>query len=283
MVVAGSFSFSGVAAYMYAARHRIPFGLWNGDVAHQLHNRSYPALRTREREWLARKADFGIAYGWLAARYLSDLAPRLPSVIGRNTSVVHVTERRATDRRNGVALVAVADLSVPEKGFETVVDALRLLPDSSYRLQVIGNPPRDGALARAAGRDERITFLGPLPHDDVRRAYEQSDLFVFPSRMDIFGLALLEAMAAGLPAISSSVPGSVADLVVPQRNCLMADARDPRSWADAVVALAEAPALRASVGAAAQTTVRRRWTMAHAVEGTMAGFRLGALHAGSAA
>ncbi len=278
MVVAGSFSFSGVAAYRHAARHRVPFGLWSGDVAHQLHNRSYPVLRTHQREWLARKADFGIAYGSLAARYLSDLAPGLPSVIARNTSVVDVGER-AEQRESGLEILAVADGAVPEKGLETALAAMDLLKDPSLRLSVIGTPPPKALLEPFVAAKGRTVFLGPLAHDEVMAAYARSDAFVFPSRMDIFGLALLEAMAAGVPPISSPIPGSVADLVTPGRNCLIAPARDARGWADAIVALAEAPALRASVGAAAQTTVRRRWTMAHGIEGMMAGFRLGALRA----
>ena len=279
MVVSGGFSFASIAARRHAARSRIPFGLWSGDVAHQLHNRSYPAVRTRQREWLARKADFGIAYGWLAARYLTDLAPGLPTVIARNTSVAGAADHPAGGSGDGLDLLAVADLSVPEKGLETVLEAMALVPDPGVRLNVIGPQPPEH-LGRLAARDERIAFLGPRSHSEATAAFARSDAFVFPSRMDIFGLALLEAMAAGLPAISSPVPGSVADLAVPGRNCLMAAARDPRSWAEAIEALAGSPGLRASVGAAAQSTVRRRWTMAHGVEGMMAGLRLGALRAG---
>ena len=108
-------------------------------------------------------------------------------------------------------------------------------------------------------------------------------MFVFPSRVDIFGLALVEAMAAGLPSIACSIPGAVADLVRPGQNCLVAGPTDPRWWADCITAMMESRELRASIGAAAQTTIRRRWTMTHAVEGMMAGFRLGALRAGSGA
>jgi len=277
LVLAGSYSFDGVAAAVYARRHRVPFGLWSGEVAHQMHNRSYPALRRREREWLARGSQFGVAYGWLAARYLQDLAPGLPVVIGRNTSVIDVPERSRTPDE-GIDLLTVADLRVPEKGFETVVEALRLLPGRPLRLRVIGNRP-PAALARAAAQDARITFRGPQPHDRVQAAYGESDVFVFPSRMDVFGLALAEAMAAGLATVASPIPGAVADLAVPGRNCLIAGARNAHEWADAIAALADGSALRESIGTAAQATIRRRWTMKHAIEGMMSGFRLGALTA----
>ena len=277
ILVGGSFSFAGIAACAYARRKRIPFGLWSGDVAHQQHNRSFPALRRRQRAWLARRADFGIGYGWLATCYLNDLAPGLPSVIARNTSVLNTGEPRRALDADPLKLLAVADLTVPEKGFEVVVEAMRLLRDQPYELRVIGNPPRDTELRRAVVQDPRIDVLGPLPHEQVRTAFAENDVFVFPSRMDIFGLALPEAMAAGLPVVSSKIPGSVSDLVVGGRNALIAEARDPSSWARAVGELRSSPALRDLLGESARSTIRRRWTMAHAVEGTLAGFRLGAL------
>ena len=279
IVVGGSFSFTGIAAHAYARRKRVPFGLWSGDVAQQQHNRSFPVLRRRQRAWLARRADFGIGYGWLAVRYLNDLAPRLPCVIARNTSVQSATDPRRAVDEDGLKLLAVADLTVPEKGFEIVVEAMRLLEGQPYELRVIGNPPRDTALRRAIAQDDRIDVLGPRPHEQVRAAFAENDVFVFPSRMDIFGLALPEAMAAGMPAVSSTIPGCVSDLVVGRSNALIAEARDPRSWAQAIDELQASRVLRDSIGGSARSTIRRRWTMAHGVEGMLAGFRLGALRA----
>lgn len=282
LILCGSFSFVGVSAQAYASRRHVPFGLWSGETAAQAGKRSYPALRAPQRRWLARRADFGVAYGSAAASYLTGLAPSLPVVIGRNTSVQKVDPRSIRDRGDALELVTVADLSVPGKGLEVVADALAQVKSDACRLRVVGTPPPpDGPLARAAARDPRIEFLGPLPHGEVEALLHTSDVFVFPSRVDIFGLALVEAMAAGLPSIASSVPGAVADLVSPGQNCFVAGPTDPRAWADAIMAMMESRELRTSVGAAAQATIRRRWTMPHAVEGMMAGFRLGALRAGS--
>jgi len=278
ILLCGSFSFAGLAAQAYATRHRLPFGLWNGETAAQSSKRSYPALRARQRRWLARRADFGVAYGSVAARYLSGLAPGLPVAIGRNTSVVEVCDASSRERGPVFELVTIADLSVPGKGLEVVVDGLQHVKSGACRLRVVGTPPPpESPLARAAARDPRIEFLGPLPHTAVRSVLENSDVFVFPSVVDVFGLALVEAMAAGLPSIASNVPGAVPDLISPERNGLVVGPTDPRSWADAIMAMMESQKLRASLGAAAQMTIRRRWTMAHSVEGMMASFRLGAL------
>jgi glycosyltransferase involved in cell wall biosynthesis len=283
MVLCGSFAVAGIAAQAFSSRRGVPFGLWSGEIAAQAGKRSYPALRARQRRWLARRADFGVAYGSAAARYLADLSPGLPVVLGRNTSVTDVPGSRPHRQTRALELLTVADLSVPGKGLDVVVDALARVQSAACRLRVVGTPPAPGGpLARAAARDARIEFLGPRPHSEVGELLASSDVFVFPSRVDIFGLALVEAMAAGLPAITSGVPGVVADLARAGRNCLVA-ADDADSWAGAIVSLTESSDLRASMGAAAQDTVRRRWTMAHAVEGMTAGLRLGALRAGGRA
>ena len=76
--------------------------------------------------------------------------------------------------------------------------------------------------ARAFGeRTTRVRFLGPLPHAEVMTAYRNSDVFLFPSRVDPFGLALVEAMASELAAIVSPAAGAVADLAVSGHNCLV--------------------------------------------------------------
>jgi glycosyltransferase involved in cell wall biosynthesis len=162
-----------------------------------------------------------------------------------------------------------------------VLDALELEPDLPCRLTVVGGG-EGGPLAEKAARDPRIRLAGALPPAEVRRAYEKSHGFVFPSRVDVFGLALVEAMAAGLPAAVSDLPGATADLGRSAHNCLGVPAHEPGAWARALKRLVEDRALRVRLGGAARLTIRRRWTMEHAVDAMVAGLRLGALQAAGA-
>jgi glycosyltransferase involved in cell wall biosynthesis len=277
IILAAGFSpFSTVEAALYAQRRQVPFGIWSGEIPALAPEGRRWALRRAERRWLARRASFGVAYGSLAARYLRSLAPRLPVVIGRNTSVVEVTKPRREDDSEAIELVAVADLSVPGKGIETVVDALELSLELPCRLTVIGGRPGRGSTLEGAARDDRVRFLGPLPHDDVMATYQRSDVFLFPSRVDPFGLALVEAMASELAVIVSPAPGAVADLAVSGHNCLVAEEHTPRSWADRIGVLVADDRLRHSIARHAHQTIDRRWTIAHAVEAMTAGLRLGA-------
>ena len=100
-----------------------------------------------------------------------------------------------------------------------------------------------------------------------------ADIFLFPSRYDVFGLAVVEAMGAGLATVVSSLPGAVDDLCVSETNCLVVDG-GPDDWATAIGRLVEDAELRTRIGKAAAATIRDRWTLEHAASAMLAGFRL---------
>jgi glycosyltransferase involved in cell wall biosynthesis len=278
IVVAPGFSpLVAIPACRYSRRRRIPFGLWSGEIPATAARRS--RLNRLPRGWLARRATFGISYGSLAESYLRRLAPDLPVVHGRNTSVTALPKPAREPRPSTVELLAVADLALPGKGVEVLLEAMRLISDLPCRLTVIGGTGRRGSLGERAGGDGRVRFVGALPVDQVRAAYEASHVFLFPSRVDVFGLALVEAMASGLATVVSQFPGAVADLGVSGHNCLVVRDRTPASWAGPLRRLVTDHELRLRLGDAARRTIERRWTMSHAVEATLAGLRLGALSA----
>jgi UDP-glucose:(heptosyl)LPS alpha-1,3-glucosyltransferase len=78
-----------------------------------------------------------------------------------------------------------------------------------------GNSGPYRKMAESLGIDDRIVFAGVT--DEIETYYLASDIFVMPSRMDTFGLVVLEAMAAGLPVVISSTVGA-ADIVVHGEN-----------------------------------------------------------------
>lgn len=105
-------------------------------------------------------------------------------------------------------LIYVGRLS-QEKQIEHIRPALEKIPNC--RLVLVGDGPARPALERYfAGLP--VTFMGYLCGERLSHAYASADIFVFPSRLETFGLVVIEAMAAGLPVVASRV-GGVTDIV----------------------------------------------------------------------
>jgi glycosyltransferase involved in cell wall biosynthesis len=257
-------------ALPWARRKRIPVGVWDGDIPGMAPS-SGVKLRLR-REILAR-ASFAIAYGSSAAAQLRSMYGG-PLVIGRNTSPSG-PPAGVPGGDGPVRLVTVGDLAGERKGIDIVVDALRLRPQLDCRLTIVGGGSSEAELRARTGGDERITFTGALPRAEVEHHYAASDVFLFPSRRDVFGLALVEGMGAGLASLTTAAPGVAADLAVDGVTCSVVDGHEPARWAEKIEAIAGDAERRRALAAAAADTVSGRWTVEHAADAMLAGLRLG--------
>jgi glycosyltransferase involved in cell wall biosynthesis len=271
LVLAGGFGASSIAAVAYALVHRRPFGLWSGELSWLAASGS--RLRHLERRALAARTDFAIAYGFHAREYLRSLAPTLPAVYGRNAVPIGEPPP-APGPGQTVEVLAVGRLAA-DKRLDVAIDAARELQGLPMRLTVIGTGPLSDTLRQRVAGLDNVRFLGAIPSDEILGYHRAADLFVFPSATEPFGLALVEAMGSGVAAVASATAGAVGDLSVNRVNSLVVDGHDPRSWAAALREAIEDAQLRSSLGAAAQQTVRGRWTLTHSAEAMMAGLRLG--------
>jgi glycosyltransferase involved in cell wall biosynthesis len=148
----------------------------------------------------------------------------------------------------------------PRKGSLELMDALakvRALVSPPPVLAVVGGHSfqdyqayRERVLDRAAalglGVGEALVLLGTVPDDELPRWYHAADAFVFPSLKEGWGLALLEALAAGLATVASDIP--VFREFLSERDALLVPAGDPGALADAMVRLAADPELRSRLG-----------------------------------
>jgi len=122
---------------------------------------------------------------------------------------IELTPYMAIEPRAGPAFGALGRL-VPEKGFDVLIRAFGRLgrENRDARLAIGGAGPARPALeqlAHAEGLSDRMEFAGFVR--DVPAFLAGINVFVLPSRWEAFGIALLEAMAAGLPCIASRVGG----------------------------------------------------------------------------
>ena len=117
-------------------------------------------------------------------------------------------EQMSDGNPDDTLLLYVGRLS-DEKQIEHIRPILERLPDT--RLALVGDGPARPALERQFA-SLPATFMGYLRGTRLSQAYASADIFVFPSRLETFGLVVIEALAAGLPVVAARV-GGVGDMV----------------------------------------------------------------------
>jgi glycosyltransferase involved in cell wall biosynthesis len=149
----------------------------------------------------------------------------------------------------------------PVKNLATLIDAIgQVAGRRRAGLLVIGDGPERQALetiARESAVPAATRFLGH--RDDAREWLAACDVYANSSVSEGVSLTILEAMAAGLPVVATAVGGTPE--VVDESCGRLVPPRSARAMADAIMALAESPALRRDLGRAARARVEDRFTI----------------------
>jgi len=170
-------------------------------------------------------------------------------------------------------LLAVGGIE-PRKGSDTLMAALSLLVKErspapvlavigghsfqdhrAYRERVLGELD---SLGLVLGSD--VVEIGTVPESEMAAWYAAADVLAFPSVKEGFGLAALEAMAAGLPVVASDLP-VFREWMVPGRDALLTPLGDPAALAAALAAVLDVAALRERLRTAGlRVADRHTWT-----------------------
>jgi rhamnosyl/mannosyltransferase len=152
---------------------------------------------------------------------------------------------------------------VAYKGLDILLRALERVPE--LRLDIVGagpEAPRLRTLAQALAITDRVRWYGEYPDEDLPRRMADADFLVLPSVTveEMFGLVVLEAMAAGRPVITTALPSAVREVNVPGVTGLEVPLRDVQALANALEALSHDPARRRTMGEAGRRRVQERFT-----------------------
>ena len=215
-----------------------------------------------------------------AARLREEYVPSRKIVVIPNGIDLPAIPARAP-RMDAPVITTVANLR-PGKGHDVLLEAaatvLRRFPRA--RFQLVGDGPMRPALqqrAAALGLGDRVEFLGH--RDDVADLLRASDAFAFPSLMEAFPNAVMEAMALGLPVVATNV-GGIPELIADRRNGVLVSAGDAPALAHGVLELLEHPEVAVALGRTARDTIGTGYSferMTQAFEGLYESLRHGRL------
>lgn len=207
-------------AFVALSRSGSPFAVYTEAPEPSL--RRGPArrlLRYSLGRWVARRASGIFAISHFAEEYYRGLGFREETIypFGYFRSHAVGSARPEPVGGDGMCEVLFVGQLTHRKGVDLLIEALRPLVATvpGLRLSLIGDgPDRSGlrTLAEEAGLGDHVRFEGVLPHRRILERLETADLLVLPSRWDGWGLVVNEALAAGVPVISSDRCGA-SDLI----------------------------------------------------------------------
>ena len=271
---------------MLPSARRLPWVVhWHADIPHnsrhsglrvgyRLYRPWEQALLRRARAVIATSPDYAESSAALAPwRSKIHVVPLGVSDVSAEQSAKSILWPAAPLR-----LLAVGRLSY-FKGFDVLLRALAEVPEASLVLVGDGECGNDlRRLAKTLNIESRVNFAGRIDmtadgNASLAAAYASADIFCLPSteRAESFGIVLVEAMRAGLPVISSAIPGSGVNYVVRSGETgLMVASDDSPSLAAAIRCLRDDIELRRKLGAAGRRRFAEEFTLDASVNRTLA-------------
>ncbi len=163
-------------------------------------------------------------------------------------------------------LLSVAMMRDDQKllSYRVLAEALTRLSSETWQLIVAGaGPARDDVRAAFAPLGDRVRWAGAVAPVTLRTLYRAADLYLWPSIKEAWGMALLEAQAAGCPAVAGR-SGGVPTIVAEGETALLAEEGDADAFADAIATLLADPQRRRAMGEAAMARAAEKHDIAAA-------------------
>jgi glycosyltransferase involved in cell wall biosynthesis len=182
------------------------------------------------------------------------------SVLPNGVDLNQSTEKRTAtseDGESGKPVLLFVGRIMASKGVDDLLEAFGHL-DHDCKLVIVG-PIRDEHYRdKIDGLGKDVEYRGYVDQQTLNHLYRDADLFVFPTRSDVFPLVTLEAMAAGTPVVSTTVGGLPEQ--VPETAGLLVPPKQPQEFAEAVDELLSDETRRAEMGVKGRELVREKYS-----------------------
>lgn len=135
-------------------------------------------------------------------------------------------------------------------GIKAVNELIRQHPDSFIEYRIIGEGPLKRQLEELVselGIKKNVHFLGSMNYRDVIKSYQEAHLFLLPSTAEMLPVVLMEAMASGLPTVTTSV-GAISEIVIDGVSGFLVPAKEVQAMTDRLHFLIEKPEIWMTMG-----------------------------------
>jgi glycosyltransferase involved in cell wall biosynthesis len=233
-----------------ARRAGTPLVVWSGSTAGE------PSWRRTLAGWpvrrLVRSADAWLAYGTRAKAYLESLGADGGRVFcAYNTVETEAFAEKSRDAAGRLEAIKEAygvksrfvvlycGQLIERKGLGDLIPAFARFAEGrdDVALLVAGSGPREEAFRKLASREgagDRVVFSGFVPREDLPGVYAAADLMALPSREEVWGLVINEALACGVPVLTTENVGASEDLIEEGVNGYVVPAGAPAAITEAL-------------------------------------------------
>lgn len=259
LIIVSGFSPATMKVYFRKLIKGTPYIIWNGSIPKAGDNQF--SLRKLQRKLLCKQASAFVSYGHLAAKYLVNSGASPDSVFVATNTVDTSFFSRETElcrlryEKTPVsdAIFLVLGYLVPRKQIHHLLECVRIvaLRRDDFRVAVLGDGISKESLAEKVkefGLEKIVTFYGFVQKKDLPDWFARSRALLFQTGYDIWGLVANEAMAAGVPVVSSVNAGATNDLISDRENGFRADYKNYEETAAKIEWLIDHPAEAATMG-----------------------------------
>jgi glycosyltransferase involved in cell wall biosynthesis len=163
-------------------------------------------------------------------------------------------------KKEGDIFVITTSRLVEKNAVGDVIDSLPSLP-SNVKFLILGTGYLEESLKKKVNMlklNDRVKFLGYIPHSEMPQYLHISDIFIRPSLSEGFGNSYIEAMAAGIPVIATAV-GGITDFLVDRETGIFCEVNSPKSISESIELLMKDIDLRNKIVTNAKKMVQERY------------------------
>ncbi len=269
-------SFNAFSNLFFKILHpKIPFflNIQEGDSAEHIKKQTsvmYPVYKK-----IFERVDFIQAISIFLEKYGREMGATCPSIVIPNgvnyeffstpsqPSHISALQHELGLSESDTVIVTTSRL-VQKNGVGDIIDAMTYLPEST-KLLILGTGPLEEMLkekTRLLKLEDRVRFVGFVPHRELPLYLHTSHIFVRPSLSEGMGVSFVEAMAAGLPVIATPV-GGIPDFLFDMKTGLFCEVENGKSVAEKIQQLMNDAALRETIVKNAQELVKEKYEWNH--------------------